>query len=133
VKILTLLHIVRIPVEIVLYWLFVQKTVPEVMTYAGRNFDILSGLTAPFIYYFGYVKNVLSRKVLIAWNIFCLLLLANIVITAVLSGPFSIQKFGFGQPNIALLYFPYVWLPSIIVPTALFAHVVSLRRLVKKG
>src|SRR6476620_7386272 len=37
---LTLIHVVRVPVELVLYWLFLGKLVPEVMTFAGRNFDI---------------------------------------------------------------------------------------------
>lgn len=61
-KTLTLLHIVRIPVELVLFQLFVYKTVPELMTFEGRNFDILSGLTAPIVYYFGYVKNMIGKK-----------------------------------------------------------------------
>ena len=131
VKTLTLLHIVRIPVELTLYWLFLHKAVPQVMTFEGRNFDILCGITAPFIYYFGYVKNVLGRTALLAWNIICLLLLANIVVTAVLSAPFPIQKFGFEQPNIALFYFPFSWLPCFVVPAALFAHLVAIRRLIK--
>jgi len=131
VKTLTLLHVVRIPVELTLYWLFVHKTVPQLMTFEGRNFDILCGLTAPVIYYFGYIKNVLHKNVLIAWNIICLMLLANIVVTAVLAAPFPFQKVAFNQPNIALFYFPFVWLPAFIVPAALLAHLVSLRRLMK--
>ena len=130
VKTLTLLHIVRIPVEFTLYWLFLHKALPEVMTFEGRNFDILCGLTAPFIYYFGYVKNVLNRKILIAWNIVCLVLLANIVITAAKSAPFGFQKLGSEQPNFALFYFPFIWLPCFVVPAVLLAHLVSLRRLV---
>lgn len=39
---LTYLNIVRIPVELVLFWLFLNKVVPELMTFEGRNFDILS-------------------------------------------------------------------------------------------
>jgi len=131
VKTLTLLHVVRIPVELTLYWLFLHKAVPQIMTFEGRNFDILCGLTAPVIYYFGYVKNVFGRKVLLGWNIICLLLLANIVVTAVLSAPFPSQKLGFDQPNIAMLYFPFVWLPCFVVPAVLFAHLVSIRRLMK--
>ena len=42
-RILTLLHIVRVPVEIVLYWLFISKAIPGLMTFNGRNFDILAG------------------------------------------------------------------------------------------
>lgn len=130
-KTLTLIQVLRVPVELTLFWLYLYKMIPEIMTFEGRNFDILCGLTAPLIYYFGYIKNVLGKKVLLAWNILCLLLLANIVITAVLSAPFPIQRFGFGQPNIALLYFPFIWLPAVIVPTALLTHVVSIRRLIR--
>ena len=46
-KTLTLLHIVRIPVELVLFWLYLYKKVPEIMTFEGQNFDIISGITAP--------------------------------------------------------------------------------------
>jgi hypothetical protein len=39
---LTWLHVLRIPVEIVLYWLFVAGLVPRMMTtFEGANFDIL--------------------------------------------------------------------------------------------
>ncbi|SHM80517.1 hypothetical protein [Mucilaginibacter sp. OK098] len=131
VKTLTLLHIVRIPVELTLYLLFLHKLVPGIITFEGRNFDILCGLTAPIVYYFGYIKNVLNKKIIIGWNIICLLFLANVVITAVLSAPFPFQKFGFDQPNIALFYFPFIWLPCFIVPAVLFAHLVSLRKLIK--
>jgi hypothetical protein len=128
-KWLTLLHILRIPVEIVLYWLFVQKAVPGIMTFEGRNFDILAGLTAPFIYYFGLVKNKLPLKVILAWNIISLGLLLNIVVIAVLSMPSPIQQFGFEQPDIALLHFPFIWLPGFLVPLVMFAHMVSIRQL----
>jgi hypothetical protein len=133
VKMLTLLHIVRIPVELTLYWLFLHKAVPQIMTFEGRNFDVFCGLTVPVIYYFAYIKNVFGKTVLMLWNIACLLLLTNIVITAVLSTPLRFQQFGFEQPNIALFYFPLVWLPAFVVPTVLFAHLVSIRRLMKNS
>jgi hypothetical protein len=134
-KFLTLLHIVRVPVELVLFWLFLNKAVPELMTFSGRNLDILSGLTAPFIYYFGYVRKQLSSTIILLWNFVCLLLLFNIVIHAVLSAPFPFQQLAFEQPNIAVLYFPFTWLPACIVPVVLFAHLVSIRKLLllKRG
>jgi hypothetical protein len=132
-KTLTLLHIVRIPVELTLFGLYLHKVIPEVMTFEGRNFDILCGLSAPFVYYFGYIKNILSPKILIAWNVICLLLLANIVVTAVLSGPFAFQKFAFNQSDFALLYFPFVWLPGYVVPIVLFAHLTAIRQLMKSN
>lgn len=129
-KTLTLLHTIRIPIEIVLFWLFVQRAIPELMTFEGRNFDIISGLTAPIILYFGWIKNRLTKKVLLGWNFICLGLLLNIVANAVLSAPFPFQKFAFEQPNIAVLYFPFNWLPSCIVPLVLFAHLATIRQLI---
>jgi hypothetical protein len=131
-KILTRLHVVRIFVEIILYWLFLYKYIPGLMTFEGRNFDILAGLTAPLIAYYGFNKHKLSRQFMIIWNIAALLLLLNIVVNAVLSAPFPFQQFGFDQPNIAVLYFPFIWLPGFIVPIVLFSHLVLIRRLSKK-
>lgn len=133
IKTLTVLHIVRVPVELTLYWLFLHKAVPQVMTFEGRNFDILCGLTAPLVYYWGCVKNVISRKVILGWNIICLILVLNIVVTAVLSTPLPFQKFGFEQPNVALFYFPFIWLPCFVVPVVLLAHLAAIRQLVKEN
>ena len=128
-KTLTMLHLVRIPVEFCLLWLFLAGTIPELMTFEGRNFDILAGITAPIVYYLYFVRKTLSKKALVAWNIVSLLLLLNIVVNALLSTPLPIQQFAFDQPNVGILYFPFVWLPSFIVPIVLFSHFVALRKL----
>jgi hypothetical protein len=131
IETLTLLHTIRIPVEVVLYWLFLHKAVPEIMTFEGKNFDILSGLTAPLIYYFGFIKKQLSSGVILLWNCACLGLLINIVSTAILAAPTPFQKFAFDQPNIAVLYFPFVWLPCFIVPVVLLSHLAAIRSVVR--
>ena len=131
VKVLTLLHVVRIPVELILFQLFLNKAVPEIMTFEGRNFDIISGISSLIIFYFGYVKNALSQKIILGWNIACLLLLLNIVFHGVLSVPYPFQQFGFEQPNIALLHFPFIFLPGLIVPLVLLSHLVSIRYILK--
>lgn len=129
IKTLTLFHTLRIPVEIVLYWLCIHKAVPEILTFEGRNFDIFSGLSAPFIYYFGFVKKKLNKTILLLWNFMCLGLLFNIAINAILSLPSAFQQFAFEQPNVAILQFPFVLLPSILVPLVLLSHLVSIRQL----
>jgi len=128
-RLLTLLHIVRIPVELTLYWLFLGGLVPQVMTFAGRNYDILSGLLALAVWFLGFTAGRANKWLLIAFNLVGLALLANIVIVAILSLEGPIQKFGFDQPNRAVLYFPYIWLPAIIVPIVLFSHLASLYKL----
>ena len=129
-KMLTLIHVIRIPVELVLYWLFLEKQVPELMTFEGRNFDIISGITAPIIYYFAFISKKLSNKILLVWNFICLALLFNIVANAVLSAPSAFQQFAFDQPNVAVLHFPFVWLPCCIVPLVLLSHLASIRRII---
>lgn len=128
-KNLTWLHVVRVPVEIVLFWLFVHKQVPQLMTFEGRNFDILSGLTAPLMVWFVFEKQRLGKKALLVWNFICLGLLINIVTNAVLSLPTRFQQFAFEQPNVGVLYFPFVLLPAVVVPLVLFAHLAAIRRL----
>jgi len=128
---LVLLHIVRIPVEFGLHSLYAHGMIPELMTYEGRNFDIISGMTAPVVAYIAFLGPVPNKPLLIGWNLLCLGLLVNIVFYGVLSVPTPLQCFGFEQPNIGLLYFPYVWLPAFIVPVVLLAHLASLRRLVR--
>lgn len=131
-KNITYLNIVRIPVEIVLYWLFLNKTIPELMTFEGRNFDILAGITAPIVAYLGFTKLKISRNAILIWNFISLGLLVNIVLNALLSAPSPFQKFAFEQPNIAILYFPFCWLPTFIVPIVLFGHFTSIRQLLKR-
>jgi hypothetical protein len=132
IKMLTILHTIRIVVELVLFWLFVHKAVPGLITFEGRNFDLLSGISAPLIYYFGFVKKKLGKPVILIWNFACLALLLNVVTYALLSAPTSFQQFAFEQPNIAIGYFPFVLLPAFLVPLVLFSHLASIRQLVSK-
>jgi hypothetical protein len=128
-KWLTILQSVRIFVELLLLCLFLNNRIPKIMTFEGRNFDILAGLTAPVIFYFGYVKNNISRNLLLAWNLICLVLVINILILAIFSAPFPFQHFGFEQPNIAIFYFPFIWLPCCVVPLVILSHLATIRQL----
>lgn len=128
-SLLCLLFVIRIPVEFILYELFIKKQVPQGMTFAGGNYDIFSGLSAPFLYYYGFVKKQIDRKVILVWNFICLGLLISVVIHALLSVPSPFQLLDLNQPNIAILHFPYALLPSLIVPLVLFSHLAIWRLL----
>jgi len=127
---LTLVHIVRIPVEIVLYVLASAQTVPEAMTFAGRNFDIVTGILSPILFVLGFSGGKPRRWLLVFYNIGGLLLLANVVSIAILSLPMRGQMHSIGGANRAVLEFPYIWLPTIIVPIVLFSHVAALYKLI---
>lgn len=127
---LTLLHVVRVPVELVLFGLFLHHAVPRLMTFEGRNWDVLAGLTAPVVYYLAFVAKRLGPRGLLAWNVIFLGSLLNIVVIAVLSAPSPVQRFAFEQPNVAILHFPFVFLPGCVVPLVLLAHLAAIRQLV---
>jgi multisubunit Na+/H+ antiporter MnhC subunit len=126
---LTLLHIIRVPVELCLHWLYQSGQIPQLMTFEGRNFDILSGLTAPFVAAWAFRGEKANKPVLIIWNLLALGLLINIVAHAILSLETPFQQLAFDQPNRAVLYFPFIWLPAIVVPIVFVSHVWSLWQL----
>ncbi len=128
---MTWLSIVRIPVEIVLFWLAGEKAIPELMTFAGRNFDIIGGITAPFVAYFGIRKKMLGKTGLLIWNFVMMGFLFFIVINAILSAPMDIQMFAFDQPNLAIAYFPYIWLPAYVASIVMFCHLASISKLLR--
>lgn len=125
---LTYLHLVRIPIELILYWLAMYGLIPVSMTFAGWNFDILAGMTAPLLAYFLLRNDGASKKWVLIWNLLGLLLLLNIVALGILSAPGPLQRLSFETPNIAIFEFPYVWLPSFAVPAVLFSHLVAIRK-----
>ena len=125
-RMLVLLSIVRVPVELVLLWLSQHGDVPPLMTFEGRNFDVLSGLSAPIVAWLAFRSGRINRPLLAAWHVAALALLVNIVTIAVLSLETPIQQLAFEQPNRGLLYFPFIWLPAVIVPIVFISHVMSL-------
>jgi len=132
-KVLTLLSVIRFPVELVLLWLFQGGLVPESMTFEGRNFDILSGITAPIVYYLAFRGGKTNRPLLIVWNLLALALLFNIVITAILAFPAVNPDLPIALQNRGVTYFPYVWLPTVVVPIVFFSHLASLWKLFNKS
>ena len=119
----------RILMEFILWLLYRYNVIPIQMTFEGRNFDILIGLSAPFVTYFCFIKKSWNDKVALVWNVTGLLLLANIVVVAVLSTPYPFRYFMNEPANTIVFHFPFVWLPSFVVPFALLLHLISLRRL----
>lgn len=132
-RILTAFHSIRILVEVVLLLLYRAGAMSVFITFEGTNFDLFSGITAPLMVFIAFKKDGIRKNLLLWWNVLCLLLLLNVVITAIFSIPGPLQKLAFDQPNIAVLHFPYVLLPSLIVPLVLFAHLVAIRRLISKA
>lgn len=118
----------RFVVEVLLWMLFIAGLLPEQMTFEGRNWDILAGFTAPIVAVLA-VKGNIGKRGIIIWNILCLGLLLNIVITAILSTPSPWRVFMNEPANYVVAYFPISFLPGFLVPLAYYLHFMSLRQI----
>lgn len=118
----------RIPVELLLHRFYLEGTIPVQMTFEGRNFDILTGLTAiPAAWL--VARGQAPRWMLYAWNVLGLCLLINIVGTAIVSMPGPLRLFRNDPANTLIAQWPYIWLPTFLVTTALMGHLLLFRRL----
>ena len=122
----------RVVVELMLWYQYELGITPIQMTFEGRNFDILVGITGPIMAYLYERKGHKMRKALIAWNFFGLALLLNILVVAVLSFPTKFRYFMNEPANYLVTEFPFVWLPGILVTIAYSLHFFSLKQLFDK-
>ena len=129
---LTALHVLRFPVELVLHEAYLKGLVPRSMTYSGHNFDILTGLSAAFMVAWMVSRRKPAKAVLVAWNLGGLFLLGIVVVTAVFSIPSSVQRWAFDQPNVLVVYSPWILLPAVLVPAVLWGHVAALYQLLAR-
>ncbi len=119
-------QVFRLPLELVMHRAATHGIMPPQMTFSGYNFDILSGALALPVAWLASR----SRLAVIAWNIMGSALLATILVIAILSTP-PIAGFGPDHLNTFIADPPYVWLPGILVPSALLGHLLLWRRLAR--
>jgi hypothetical protein len=119
----------RIPVEAILWLLMVQHALPELMTFTGRNWDVITGLSAPLVAWLGFRRDRPARGAVLLWNVMGLALVTNVVTHGILSAPTPFRVFVTDPPNVIIADFPFVWLPCFVVPVAYLLHIVSLRQL----
>lgn len=130
---LTLFQMYRFVPEILILLLINESLMPSVMTFTGRNFDVLIPLTSPFLYYLSFVvfsKNInLQKNTLLIWNFLGIMILSNTIITGMLSLPTPMQEFGFDLPNTIVMEFPVYLLPGFLVPIAFAIHGLSIYKI----
>jgi len=118
----------RMVVEILLHQGYLAGFVPPQMTWEGRNWDILTGLTAIPVACLA-ARKLLPRWAAVLWNLAGFALLINIMSVATLSIPSSFRHFQNEPANTFIAQFPYIWLPTVLVPTAWIGHLLLFRRL----
>lgn len=122
----------RFPLELLLHQAYRDGLMPVQMSYSGRNFDIVTGISAAILG-LALWKRALPKWMVQAWNVMGILLLANILTIAVLSTPLPIRRFFQEPANVWIKDAPYVWLPAVFVLLAIMGHVVIARKLASRG
>jgi len=119
----------RIPVEFLLAEMADHKLLAMEMTFYGRNFDILAGVTAIMLAIWLRRDGEESlRPVVLGWNLMGLCLLTTVLAHGILSMPYPFQLLYLSVPTFVVASFPVVWLLTVLVPIAYLLHVVSIRR-----
>lgn len=121
----------RAPLELLLYLLFLQGQVPEQMTFEGRNFDVLVGLSAPVMAFLMW-RGAAPRWLQWAWQVGAVALLVNVVGIAVSSAPGPLHRDWPGAPFTLVAQWPFALLPAFLVPMAALGHVAAIARLVRR-
>ena len=126
------IHIVRIPLQMVIWWLAVSKAMPMDVTFEGSNLDILSGISAPFAAVFMVGARSKSKLGAIIWNVIALGLLINFIQMAISYTPYFYTPSLSKASNLAVFYFPYILMPTFIMPVLICSHLVALNQLIFK-
>lgn len=120
----------RLPLELVMHRAADEGVMPVQMSYSGGNLDIVTGTLALALGLVAF-KREIPRWMAVAFNAVGFGLLCNVLVIAVLSMPTPFRTYMNEPANTWVAYFPFVWLPVLLVQLALFGHIVILRRLLQ--
>lgn len=121
-------QVFRVGVELFLHQLWLVGMAPRMITYAGGNWDIVIGLSAPIVAYL-YAQQRIGERIVLAWNILGLATLANVALRALLTAPGALNFVHAEIPNTAIGTFPFTYIPGFLAPLALVLHVMAIRAL----
>jgi hypothetical protein len=117
----------RVGVELAFWRLSLEGIAPVQVTFEGRNFDGLVGLTAPVVAA-GIAFGWFGPRITIAWNLFGLAMLVNAIGTVATSAPGPLYLNWPGEPFTAIATWPVIWIPALLAPIGIFLHIVSIRQ-----
>ncbi len=122
----------RFPLELLMHQAFEKKIMPIQLSYSGYNFDVMTGLGALILLVILKFKPDTPKWLIWIWNVWGIYCLIAIAMIAVIGSPF-VRGFGSEPENLNtwVLFFPYVWLPAVLVMVAIFGHLILTRKLLQ--
>jgi hypothetical protein len=122
----------RIIVEMLLLYTFYKGIIPEQATFEGLNFDVIMGITAPFMAYFVFGDKVKNLALARGWNILGILMV--LFVAFIIGTSFYLPHIWGSETELTqpeFLTMPYLLIAGFLAPSAIFMHVVSLVQLRK--
>jgi len=119
----------RILREFILLLLFRYSVIPSAMTMEGKNFDVLIGITAPFVAYYWFKSKKWYRPLTLVWNLVGLFFILNTLYSLFYQMPGANDM---DVQNDLLFSFPFIWMPSFLAPFGIFLHLLSIRKVFQK-
>lgn len=118
----------RLPLELLMHHAATEGVMPPVMSYTGRNLDIVAGAGALVVAVALWRRA--GRGLAWAWVVLAFATLGNVVFIAVRASPLF-AAYGPEQLNTWVAYAPFIWLPTVLVATALAGQIVVVRALLR--
>ena len=125
-------QVYRVGVELFLHRLWVEGLAPRMLTFAGANWDMLVGVSAPVVAWFAW-RGWVGGRGLLVWNGVGLVSLANVVVRSALTAPGPLHVVVTEVPNRVVGSFPYMAIPGFLAPLAVVLHVLAIRALLARG
>lgn len=125
----------RLPLELVMHAAASEGTMPHVMTWTGYNYDVVTGASAIAVALVVRASpaSVAARVLARGWLVLSFVTLATVAVVALLASP-MLMRFGPAEVNDWVTYPPFVWLPAVLVLSALAGQLVLVRAMgAKKG
>ena len=117
----------RAPLEWVLHAWYQEGVIPQQMTFAGHNFDIISGLLAcGILLYIVTLRRQPPKALLIFVNMVGSLLLVAVIVIAALSSPLPFRVYE-GQALLLGTRMPYALIATVCVAGAASGHLIAWR------
>jgi hypothetical protein len=130
-KWLTFFQVLRIPLELAVYGMFIKGLLPEKMTFVGLNPDLVFGLFAPVLAMYYYSNHSIGKFYPFLFHLLGGLSLIWICYLGLFpSGLEEEDTFILG--NATWFSYPWVWHWTFLLPMFFLAHVISFYRLLHK-
>lgn len=114
----------RLVLALLMWRLAAEGLAPYRVSAGGMSLDLATGALAPLVAWLAYKDRALSDRWVLAFHGLGLVLLSVLLGETLLTATTSTEP--------AVTTTPFLWLPTFVVPVAAFAHLASVRQVLRE-